>query len=142
MVIASLVDRMWPRGRTRKSLRLDSQAPELVPSVALRKWFSADINHWIQFQACYERELKDEAMQVRKKKLLASADGRQITLVFGAKDQTKRTHVGRAIIDPNTAFAYLVEPASARAREGERFTDRTGGTGTRGELKRKMRMYR
>src|SRR4051812_47855504 len=81
-----LIDRMWPRGHTRESLRLDRQAPELAPSVTLRKWFSHDPDRWTQFRECYERQLKDEAMQLRMKELLAAANGRQITLVFGAKD--------------------------------------------------------
>jgi uncharacterized protein YeaO (DUF488 family) len=121
-----LVDRMWPRGRMRKSLRLDRQAPELVPSVALGKWFSADINHWIQFQACYERELKDEAMQVRKKSFWHRQTGVNSRLSSARKIKRKGTHVGRAAADPDAAFAYLVEPASARARESERLTDRAG----------------
>jgi uncharacterized protein YeaO (DUF488 family) len=81
-----LIDRVWPRGRTRESLQLDHQAPELAPSITLRKWFSHDPEHWTTFQERYERELQDESMQARMLELLAAAHGRQITLIYGAKD--------------------------------------------------------
>jgi uncharacterized protein YeaO (DUF488 family) len=81
-----LVDRVWPRGRTRESLKLDHQAPELAPSVALRKWFAHDPKHWTEFHERYEQELRIEATQARIKELLAAAHGRHITLVYGAKD--------------------------------------------------------
>jgi uncharacterized protein YeaO (DUF488 family) len=81
-----LVDRVWPRGRTRESLQLDLQAPELAPSVALRKWFAHDPKHWMEFHRRYGQELQTDAMQVRMQELLAAAHGRHITLVYGAKD--------------------------------------------------------
>lgn len=82
-----LIDRMWPRGRSRERLSLDQQAPDLAPSVGLRKWFAHDPNHWDEFQKRYQKELQSEPMQVRMKELLASANGHHITLVYGAKDE-------------------------------------------------------
>jgi uncharacterized protein YeaO (DUF488 family) len=81
-----LVDRVWPRGRSRESLQLDLQAPQLAPSVALRKWFSHDPKHWTEFHERYEQELQAESMQARMKELLAAAHGPHITLIYGAKD--------------------------------------------------------
>ena len=81
-----LIDRVWPRGRSRESLQLDEQAPQLAPSVELRKWFSHDPKHWTEFQARYKQELQAESMQARMKDLLAASHGRHITLVYGAKD--------------------------------------------------------
>ena len=81
-----LVDRIWPRGRSRESLRLDLQAPGLAPSVALRKWFSHDPKRWSDFSERYGKELQTELLQDRMKDLLAAAHGKRITLVYGAKD--------------------------------------------------------
>jgi uncharacterized protein YeaO (DUF488 family) len=82
-----LIDRVWPRGRSRESLRLDQQAPELAPSVGLRTWFAHDPDHWVEFQKRYKQELLAEPMQTRMKALLGAAHGRHITLVYGAKDE-------------------------------------------------------
>jgi uncharacterized protein YeaO (DUF488 family) len=81
-----LVDRIWPRGRSRESLQLDLQAPELAPSVALRKWFSHDPERWPEFHERYGEELRAESMQHRMRDLFAAAHGQRITLVYGAKD--------------------------------------------------------
>ena len=37
-----LVDRVWPRGKTRDELRLDEWARDLGPTNELRKWFDHD----------------------------------------------------------------------------------------------------
>jgi len=81
-----LIDRVWPRGRSRQRLQLDAQAPQLAPTASLRRWFAHDPRHWTEFKKRYETELKEESMQTRMKELLASADGRHITLIYGAKD--------------------------------------------------------
>ena len=41
-----LVDRVWPRGRTRDELRLNEWARDLGPSTRLRKWFGHDPGRW------------------------------------------------------------------------------------------------
>ena len=48
-----LVDRVWPRGRTKEHLRLDAWARDLGPSTKLRKWFGHDPARWQEFQARY-----------------------------------------------------------------------------------------
>jgi uncharacterized protein YeaO (DUF488 family) len=82
-----LVDRLWPRGRSKGSLKLDQWARELAPTDELRKWFGHDPEHWEVFQQRYRSELgaadKLEQMQL----LLVKAAGRAITLVYGAKDE-------------------------------------------------------
>ena len=54
-----LVDRVWPRGRTKEQLRLDAWARDLGPSTQLRKWFGHDPARWAEFQARYRAELAD-----------------------------------------------------------------------------------
>lgn len=81
-----LVDRVWPRGRDKKALGLDSWARDLAPSHKLRKWFGHDAERWDEFQKLYREELSSDDRQEQMRQLLAAAKGHPITLVYGAKD--------------------------------------------------------
>src|SRR5450759_2440998 len=59
-----LVDRVWPRGRTKEQLRLDAWAQDLGPSTQLRKWFGHDPARWAEFQARYRAELADSDLSL------------------------------------------------------------------------------
>jgi uncharacterized protein YeaO (DUF488 family) len=83
-----LVDRIWPRGRSKETLALDQWARELAPSTELRKWFGHAPERWEVFQQRYRGELEEPAQQARMHGLLTDAHGRTITLVYGAKDET------------------------------------------------------
>jgi uncharacterized protein YeaO (DUF488 family) len=82
-----LVDRLWPRGRSKGSLKLDQWARELAPTDELRKWFGHDPKHWEVFQQRYRSELGAADQLEQMQLLLANAAGRPITLVYGAKDE-------------------------------------------------------
>ena len=82
-----LVDRLWPRGRNKESLKLDQWARELAPTDELRKWFGHDPQHWEVFQQRYRSELAEAEKLQQMQLLLANAAGRLITLVYGAKDE-------------------------------------------------------
>jgi uncharacterized protein YeaO (DUF488 family) len=82
-----LVDRLWPRGRSKAALELDQWVRDLAPSVGLRKWFGHDEKRWDVFQQRYRNELDSEEMRACIRRLLSDADGRAITLVYGAKDE-------------------------------------------------------
>lgn len=81
-----LVDRLWPRGRSKETLKLDQWARELAPSAELRKWFGHDPQRWASFQDRYRIELDNQDMLARLQALVSDAGGRRITLVYGAKD--------------------------------------------------------
>lgn len=81
-----LVDRIWPRGRSKDELALDDWQKELAPSTQLRQWFGHDPERWKEFQKRYRSELLSEEQQTRLKELLAAAGKNDITLVYGAKD--------------------------------------------------------
>jgi uncharacterized protein YeaO (DUF488 family) len=83
----ALVDRVWPRGRSKEALDLDQWVRDLAPSANLRKWFGHDPKRWETFQQRYRIELDAEVQLERMRRLLADADGRSITLVYGAKDK-------------------------------------------------------
>ncbi|HEY7245120.1 MAG TPA: DUF488 family protein [Xanthobacteraceae bacterium] len=80
-----LVDRVWPRGRTKNALSIDEWAKSLAPSTRLRQWFGHDPRRWKDFQKRYREELSGERDRLRE--LLRSAGRRPLTLVYGAKDE-------------------------------------------------------
>ncbi|MGF6603913.1 uncharacterized protein YeaO (DUF488 family) [Paraburkholderia sp. GAS448] len=82
-----LVDRVWPRGRSKETLKLDEWVRELAPGTELRKWFGHDPQRWEAFQQRYRSELDSEEMQARMRQLLSDAGGQPITLVYGARDE-------------------------------------------------------
>ncbi len=82
-----LVDRIWPRGRSKVMLKLDQWARDLAPSADLRKWFGHDPKRWEDFQQRFRSELDTEEKREQMRSLLSETDGRIITLIYGAKDQ-------------------------------------------------------
>jgi uncharacterized protein YeaO (DUF488 family) len=52
-----LIERLWPRGVTKTSLRIDGWLKEAGPSTELRKWFSHDPAKWQEFRRRYFAEL-------------------------------------------------------------------------------------
>jgi uncharacterized protein YeaO (DUF488 family) len=80
-----LVDRLWPRGLTEASARVDLWLRRLAPTTELRKWYSHDVEKWPEFQERYERELAghDELLD-----LIGDIERHRktVTLLFGAKD--------------------------------------------------------
>jgi uncharacterized protein YeaO (DUF488 family) len=82
-----LVDRLWPRGRSKEALALEAWAKELGPSTKLRQWFGHDPARWQGFQQCYREELAAPEQRELLRALLKNAGKRDLTLVYGAKDE-------------------------------------------------------
>lgn len=81
-----LVDRVWPRGRSKAQLAIDEWAREIAPSTELRKWFGHDAKRWPEFRQRYVEELQATEPRRRMQQLLAAAGSGPLTLVYGAKD--------------------------------------------------------
>jgi uncharacterized protein YeaO (DUF488 family) len=79
-----LVDRLWPRGLTKRAADVDEWLKEVAPSTELRKWFGHDPARWPEFKRRYRRELRAHREAVDRIARLAAR--RRVTLVFGAKD--------------------------------------------------------
>ena len=45
-----LVDRLWPRGVSKRAARIDLWLKEIAPSAALRHWFGHDPAKWSTFR--------------------------------------------------------------------------------------------
>lgn len=80
-----LVDRLWPRGVSKDSARIDLWLKEIAPSAVLRKWFGHDPSKWTEFRKRYFRELDNNPKAVDQ--LREQARRGLVTLVYGAKDQ-------------------------------------------------------
>lgn len=84
-----LVDRIWPRGRGKESLKLDRWAKDVAPSDALRRWFGHDPKRWDDFRYRYRVELAGRAAALRE--LAELARNRPLVLLYGARDK-ERNH--------------------------------------------------
>jgi uncharacterized protein YeaO (DUF488 family) len=80
-----LVDRLWPRGVSKKYTALDQWMKEIAPSTELRKWFGHDPDRWEEFGHRYAAELhaNDELLG----QLRALARQGPVTLVYSAHDE-------------------------------------------------------
>jgi uncharacterized protein YeaO (DUF488 family) len=82
-----LVDRVWPRGRSRDELRLDEWARDLGPSTELRRWFGHDPRRWEGFRDRYHVELAQPALAAQLDGLAERARRGPLTIVYGARDE-------------------------------------------------------
>jgi len=81
-----LVDRLWPRGVKKAAAAIDMWAKDVAPSTELRQWFGHETNRWEEFCRRYVAELGQKPDLIKELRALARSG--QITLVFGAHDQT------------------------------------------------------
>ncbi len=79
-----LVDRLWPRGVTKKSAALALWLKEVAPSPALRKWFGHDPERWSEFRRRYRAELRANETAVSNLRALLSRGS--VTLLYAAHD--------------------------------------------------------
>ena len=78
-----LVGRIWPRGRSKAELAIDSWRKDLAPTTALCRWFGHDPARWGEFRRRYLRELQAADLGDLLERCRAGTE----TLVFGAKDE-------------------------------------------------------
>jgi uncharacterized protein YeaO (DUF488 family) len=86
-----LVDRLWPRGLSKKAARVDEWFKDLAPSGPLRKWFGHDPSRWAEFQRRYKHEL--DARHASVDVLRALAVKKSLTLLYGARDEAHNNAV-------------------------------------------------
>jgi len=79
-----LIERLWPRGIKKTSLRLDGWLKEVGPSHELRRWFSHDLKKWDEFRRRYFSELRQNP-KAWAPILKAAREGR-VTLLFSSRD--------------------------------------------------------
>lgn len=78
-----LVDRLWPRGVSKKRANLFLWAKEIAPSSDLRRWFHKDHGRWPEFRLQYLTELDQNNFVSTVQKI---AEENVVTLVFANAD--------------------------------------------------------
>lgn len=81
-----LVDRIWPRGISKKQAGVDGWLKELAPSTAVRTWFSHEPEKWEEFKERYRYELSSPLLSEVLQKLRKESSHGVVTLVYSAKD--------------------------------------------------------
>ena len=79
-----LIDRLWPRGLSRRQARLDDWDKTLAPSTSLRQWFGHEPSRFEDFRRRYIEELRDQ--RPRLARLRRRAREGTLTLVYSAHD--------------------------------------------------------
>ena len=81
-----LVERLWPRGFSKKRARVDLWLKEIAPSSELRRWYGHDPEKFAEFRRRYETELASETGQAALAQLRELAKQGPVTLIFAAHD--------------------------------------------------------
>ena len=81
-----LVDRLWPRGLTKRAAALDEWLKEVAPSNELRRWYGHVAQHRAEFVRRYRRELADPAHREALDRLREWIDAGPVTLLTATRD--------------------------------------------------------
>lgn len=83
----ALVDRLWPRGVSKESVRVDEWAKDVAPSSDLRKWYGHDPERFGEFSRRYRDELRKQPATGAVKALIDAASERStLVLLTATKD--------------------------------------------------------
>lgn len=80
-----LVDRLWPRGRSKADLKGVIWMKDLAPSNDLRKWYHAHLGEHAEFKKRYRAELKKVPEAVAELRALAKKG--RVTLLYASKEE-------------------------------------------------------
>ena len=80
-----LVDRLWPRGARKDSVKLTSWLKDIAPSDDLRRWFGHDPARFAEFSRRYRAELSANKEAVSQVDDLVKAGA--VTLLYAAHDE-------------------------------------------------------
>lgn len=78
-----LVDRIWPRGVSKESAKLDEWLKDIAPSTELRKWFDHQANRSQEFADRYKKELKEKSVELAHIQSILKTQN--VTLLYAAK---------------------------------------------------------
>jgi len=89
-----LVDRLWPRGMTKKDAALDAWFKELAPSDELRHWFHAYPDAWALFRKRYLKELaRPEASEELQELYRWAGRRKRLTLLYASKNEERNNAI-------------------------------------------------
>lgn len=98
-----LVDRLWPRGVSKRDAQLDDWCKELAPSDQLRRWYGHDPGRFDAFRDRYLEELHNDRARETLTGLAETARRDGLVLLTATKDvaQSQATvlaHVVRGLM--------------------------------------------
>ena len=79
-----LVDRLWPRGLSKKKAKIDLWCKEAAPSRDLRRWFDHETDRWEEFRRRYFAEL--DAHEGALDEIVERVRTGRVTLVFASRE--------------------------------------------------------
>jgi len=80
-----LIERAWPKGADRESLRLDGWIKEAAPTYDLQRWFRGRYERWMEYREDYFEQLKERTALLRKlREAMAEGD---IVLLHAGRDR-------------------------------------------------------
>lgn len=79
-----LVERLWPRGLSKREARVDWWARDCAPSAELRRWFAHDAGKWKEFCRRYHAELRANPEALAP--LLERVRAGTVTFVFASRE--------------------------------------------------------
>ena len=79
-----LVERLWPRGLSKRAARIDLWAKQAAPSTELRRWFDHQSEKWAEFKRRYFEEL--EAREGSIEAILERLQAGRVTFVFASRE--------------------------------------------------------
>ncbi|MGW0996089.1 DUF488 domain-containing protein [Streptomyces sp. NPDC002520] len=80
-----LVDRLWPRGMTKKEAKFDEWPKGLTPSTELRRWYHGNKGSFDEFRDRYEAELQEPEAAELLDGLRRSARKGPVTLLTASR---------------------------------------------------------
>ena len=81
-----LVDRLWPRGRSRESIVYDEWNKDIAPSPDLRRWYGHEIERFTEFSRLYQDELACEIAAEHVARPRVSAREHHVVLLTASRD--------------------------------------------------------
>jgi len=121
-----LVDRLWPRGLTKKDAVLDVWMKDIAPSNELRKWYHAHPVEWPKFREKYLAELTTDAAHAALQQLHELAHKKRgVTLLYASKSLDHNHALAlKQLLDgerkPPTGTGPARTAAAERARAAKR----------------------
>ncbi len=87
-----LVERLWPRGVTKRRAKVDLWLKELAPSPELREWYRHDPARWPRFRQRYRAELKARPGILALLRHVTTREKR-VTFVYAASDEERNSAI-------------------------------------------------
>jgi len=85
-----LVDRLWPRGLTKRQAAVKHWLRDLAPSTELRQWYHANPEAWRLFRKRYLKELVSPKGSAAVEKLHGlAASGKKLTLLYASRNEER-----------------------------------------------------